>query len=125
MTSYDLVVIGSGPGGYVAAVKAAKFGFAKQEVSFEFPKLVARKDQVVKKLQGGIHGLFKANRVDYIEGEASFENGKLMVNGKEIGYQDLLLATGSSPFVPPINGVDQADYLQPILSSNKQNFLNN
>lgn len=109
MTSYDLVVIGSGPGGYVAAVKAAqngkktaviernqiggtclnvgcipsksyiqhahwvlagqeaaKFGFAKQEVSFEFPKLVARKDQVVKKLQGGIHGLFKANRVDYI-----------------------------------------------------------
>ena len=154
MTSYDLVVIGSGPGGYVAAVKAAqngkktaviernqiggtclnvgcipsksyiqhahwvlagqeaaKFGFAKQEVSFEFPKLVARKDQVVKKLQGGIHGLFKANRVDYIEGEASFENGKLMVNGKEIGYQDLLLATGSSPFVPPINGVDQADYL--------------
>src|SRR5699024_8012774 len=24
---------------------------------------------------------------------------------------DLLLATGSSPFVPPINGVDQADYL--------------
>lgn len=154
MTSYDLVVIGSGPGGYIAAVKAAqngkktaviernqiggtclnvgcipsksyiqhahwvlagqeaaKFGFAKQEVSFEFPKLVARKDQVVKKLQGGIHGLFKANRVDYIEGEASFENGKLMVNGKEIGYQDLLLATSSSPFVPPINGVDQADYL--------------
>lgn len=154
MTSYDLVVIGSGPGGYVAAVKAAqngkktaviernqiggtclnvgcipsksyiqhahwvlagqeaaKFGFTKQEVSFEFPKLVARKDQVVKKLKGGIHGLFKANRVDYIEGEASFENSKLMVNGKKIGYQDLLLATGSSPFVPPINGVDQADYL--------------
>lgn len=26
MTSYDLVVIGSGPGGYVAAVKAAQNG---------------------------------------------------------------------------------------------------
>lgn len=155
MSNYDLVVIGAGPGGYVAAIRAAQkgkkvaviekkaiggtclnvgcipsksylkhahwilsaqeanhFGFNFQNESFSFERLVQRKDQVVKKLQGGIHHLFQTNNIDYIEGEAHFDQQKELVVGEEkIGYQDVLLATGGHPFVPPIPGLDQVAYL--------------
>lgn len=155
MTSYDLVVIGSGPGGYVAAVRAAQkglkvavieaksiggaclnvgcipsksylkhaswilsaeeaspYGFQFTKDAFSFEKLVNRKNQVVKKLQGGIHYLFKSNGVTYMEGKAQFkENKELMVGTEKINYQKVLLATGSHPFVPPISGLEQVPYL--------------
>ncbi|MBR0237039.1 MAG: FAD-dependent oxidoreductase, partial [Thermoguttaceae bacterium] len=28
MTNYDILVVGGGPGGYIAAVTAAKYGFS-------------------------------------------------------------------------------------------------
>ncbi len=155
MAGYDLVVIGSGPGGYVAAVRAAQkglkvavieakqiggaclnvgcipsksylkhahwvlsaeeaapYGFQFTKDSFSFEKLVNRKNQVVKKLQGGIHYLFKNNGVTYIEGKARFqENHELMVGTEKITYRKILLATGGHPFVPIIPGLEQVSYL--------------
>src|SRR4051812_17239113 len=105
---FDLVVIGGGPGGYVAAIRAAQLGkkvacvdkrpafggtclnvgcipskalldsselfeqarhsFAKHgikvpQVELDLPALLARKDQIVRQLTGGIGGLFKKNGV--------------------------------------------------------------
>ncbi|AYW49804.1 dihydrolipoyl dehydrogenase [Tetragenococcus halophilus] len=155
MASYDLVVIGSGPGGYVAAIKAAQkgkktaviekkdiggaclnvgcipsksylthaqwllsselaqqYGLQINKGSIDFTKMVHRKNQVVQTLQGGIEHLFQKNNIDYIEGIASFDQKKqLSVNGEKIGYTNLLLACGSHPFVPPIEGIDEVDYL--------------
>lgn len=155
MRQYDLIVIGAGPGGYIAAIEAAKmgkkvavierkkiggtclnvgcipskaylkhaswvdslkqanhFGIHNELTDIDFSKLVARKDRVVGQLQQGIHYLFKQHSIDYIEGEAQLKTPhEVEVDGKRLEATFILLATGSTPFVPPISGIQEVDYL--------------
>src|SRR4051794_36344565 len=104
---YDLVVIGAGPGGYVAAIRAAQLGMKVAcidrqylggtclnvgcipskalldsserfyeartklahhgikvgDLSFDLSTMLGRKDEVVRKLTGGVGHLFKKNKV--------------------------------------------------------------
>lgn len=154
MAHYDLIVIGAGPGGYIAAVRAAQYGLkvavvekkaiggtclnvgcipsksyikhsswilAAEEAgkfgvdyelkSLDFERLVGRKDQVVKKLQGGINHLFSKYKIDYYEGVATIDSQKrVIVSDETLTYEHLILATGSRPFVPPINGLNQVEF---------------
>src|SRR5205807_5930131 len=113
-SSYDCVVIGSGPGGYVAAIRAAQlgmktavvendrvggrclnyacipakavlrvadvlsevreadeFGIKVGDPEVDYDAVSARRDKVISTLVGGVSGLFKKNKIDLIEGEAS------------------------------------------------------
>jgi dihydrolipoamide dehydrogenase len=151
MKQYDLCVIGSGPGGYVAAIRAAQFGkkiivverehiggvclnvgcipskgmitaaaffedmnhaeemgFTVGKVSVDFNKLQSWKQGVVDKLTGGIAGLFKMHKIDYIAGEAKFKSPKeLEVKVSTGGGVDVIQATnfivanGSRPIEIP------------------------
>lgn len=149
MQEYDIVVIGAGPGGYVAAIrasqlgakvavvekekpggtclnqgciptkalvagveiiekleKAADFGIEIKDYSFDFTKMIKRKDAVVNKLQQGIGFLFKKNKIDLYSGK-----GKLLTketvevetaDGKEeLKAKNIIIATGSSPLLIP------------------------
>ncbi|MGT2906298.1 dihydrolipoyl dehydrogenase [Streptococcus dentiloxodontae] len=155
MKTYDVLVIGAGPGGYVAAEEAAKqgktvaviekkaiggaclnvgcipsksylqhshwlldikeanqYGIQTKVEAIDFEKLVNRKNQVVASLQGGIHATFKALKIDYYDGQAVFDKGTVFkVDGQSIKGKDVILATGSHPFVPPIAGTETVDYL--------------
>lgn len=155
MRQYDLIVIGAGPGGYIAAIEAAKlgkrvavierkkiggtclnvgcipskaylknaswiesmdqantFGIHNELIEIDFSKLVARKDNIVSQLQQGIHYLFKQHSIDYMEGEALLRTPhEVEVDGEYIEASFILLATGSTPFVPSIPGIDEVDYL--------------
>ena len=164
MAKFDVVVIGAGPGGYVAAIRAAQLGlktlciekgrnkfgkpffggtclnvgcipskalldsshkFAEAQhglaahgiqtgkVGIDVPTMIARKDEVVQQLTGGIGQLFKANGVETIEGA-----GKLLANKKvevtradgvvEIVEADhIVVAAGSVPVNIPPAPVDQ------------------
>src|SRR5580700_6342202 len=112
--NYDLIVIGSGPGGYVAAIRAAQLGMkvacaerqflggtclnigcipskALLDASFRYydikhhlarrginapdatvdlPTMMAFKDDVVKKMTGGVGYLFRKNKIDHLNGQA-------------------------------------------------------
>jgi len=155
---YDLIIIGGGPGGYVAAIRASQLGlkvvvveeratlggvclnegcipskalldssehfalardkFAGHGIVIEPPRLdlgrmLARKDEVVKKNTDGIAYLFKKNKIDLVTGRGRLagKNGELhtvsvatsageqLLTGKRV-----LLATGSRavelPFLP-------------------------
>src|SRR5215207_1263977 len=141
-SAYDCIVIGSGPGGYVAAIRAAQlgmstaviekdavggrclnyacipakavlrvadvlaeiddaddFGISVPERTVDFSKVYERRAKVVKTLTGGVSGLFKKNKIEYIEGEASLAGGrKVKVGDAEIeARKAIILATGSVP----------------------------
>lgn len=73
--------------------------------------VVAKKDEVVKTLVQGVAGGLRRSKVKVVNGAAGLQrkDGKLVVsvNGEEYAAQDLILATGSSPAVPPIEGVKE------------------
>ncbi len=80
--------------------RADEFGFAFDNLSFDWSKVVKRSRNVADKNAGGIEYLFKKNKVDYILGEASLERaGVVTVKSKDGKTQKLeganvLLSTG-------------------------------
>ncbi|PVZ69586.1 dihydrolipoyl dehydrogenase [Pelagibaculum spongiae] len=162
---FDVVVIGAGPAGYVAAIRAAQLGLntacvdkwinaegkpslggtclnvgcipskALLESSEKFheaqeglaahgiklsaapevdvPAMIARKDDIVSKLTGGIAQLFKSNGVTSIAGQAKLLGGRKVEvtdadgNVQLLQAENVIIATGSIPVdipVAPANG---------------------
>jgi len=151
---FDVVVIGAGPAGYIAAIRAAQLGLstacieqwktpdgqralggtclnvgcipskallessehyervrhklgahgiAASGVEFDLAKMLGRKNQIVRKMTGGIAGLFKKNKVTWLQGHGRFVSGgttwKLEVEGDQ-GVEafeavNVIVATGS------------------------------
>lgn len=158
MNDYEVVVLGGGPGGYVAAIRAAKLGKkvaliearelggtclnrgcipsktllrhaevietiekAKQwgietgEMTFSLSKMLDRKDAVIQQLRNGISYLLKQGKIDVYQGIGNLEeNGKIAVQLAEkkeiIRGEKIILATGSRPLVPAIDGIEEAAY---------------
>ncbi|WP_027415952.1 dihydrolipoyl dehydrogenase [Aneurinibacillus terranovensis] len=157
MKSYNVVVVGGGPGGYVAAIRAAKegqtvalieadhvggtclnrgcipsktllrhaeviedikaaenWGIHAGELTLSLDKMMARKDQVIKRLRTGIISLLKAGKVDVYQGVGTVQPDKtIMISANEnqvIKAHSIILATGSVPFVPSINGMGEVSY---------------
>ena len=151
----DVAVLGGGPGGYPAAIRAAQLGarvvcvekepelggtclrigciptkawvqtayllkeaeesFAKlgirtSEPTLDFAQANEWKAGVVKQLTSGVASLFKANGVEWVRGAGRFRDANtIAVEGAEdVTFQSVILATGSSPIFPPIEGIDSS-----------------
>ncbi|MBZ5750337.1 MULTISPECIES: dihydrolipoyl dehydrogenase [Metabacillus] len=92
--------------------KANSWGIKTGELTIDFPKLMKRKDQVVQTLTSGVEYLLKKNKITLFQGEASItEDLVVSIGNDKIKGRDILLATGSRPFIPPIKGLDKVDYL--------------
>lgn len=92
--------------------KAEEYGVSNGFPTFRMDLLQDKKNKVVKQLVSGIQGRLKQLQIDTIQGEASFaKNGQLQLNGSEIQYKNLLLATGASPVLPPIPGIEGSQVL--------------
>ncbi len=95
----------------------AEMGLVTKGVSVDGKKLQEWKTGVVKKLTGGIGGLFKSNKVDAFKGSAVFKDAKTLEvtteNGKEtLTAPAIVIATGSRPLEIPIlkyNGKNVVD----------------
>lgn len=93
---------------YVHAKAAAPFGVNVGEVTFDLGKAMAWKTEVIETLRAGIAFLMKKNRVTVVKGEAKFIGPGQVLVGKTIYKgEHVVIATGSSPFVPPIPGAEQ------------------
>ncbi|WP_339213527.1 dihydrolipoyl dehydrogenase [Ornithinibacillus sp. FSL M8-0202] len=158
MKTFDVAIIGGGPGGYVAAIRAAKsglsvalvegselggtclnrgcipsktllkhaevlnqikhanqFGIQVRDVSFSFPDMIKRKNQVIKQLQNGIKGLLRQNKITLLNGYGTVHADKKVTveiadRKEEIQAAHVILATGSKPYIPEISGISDIDY---------------
>src|SRR3954447_12628019 len=56
----------------------------------------------------GIAGLFKANGVEWVKGTGSFRDGTTIAveGGEDVTFKQAIIATGSFPLRPPIDGLD-------------------
>ncbi|MBR0656584.1 dihydrolipoyl dehydrogenase [Plastoroseomonas arctica] len=148
--TFDLIVVGGGPGGYVAAIRAAQlkmsvalveraelggiclnwgciptkallraseinhtlhtldaYGFAADNIRFDFAKVVKRSRAVAGQLSGGVKHLLKKNKITVFDGHAKLAGaGKLTVtkDGKpvaDLAAKHIILATGARARVIP------------------------
>lgn len=91
---------------YDAARHASKYAVAVPEVSFDLPKIIARKQKVVRKLVLGVKGKLTAHGVNIVQGEATIINkNTVQCGGETYECENLILCTGSETFIPPISGV--------------------
>ena len=95
---------------YDNALGSSKYGVDTKEVTFDFSKMMARKQKVVKKLVGGVGMKMKEHHVEVIK-SAAFIKGRsaagieITAGDTEILATNLLICTGSEAFLPPIPGL--------------------
>jgi len=154
MEKFDVGIIGGGPGGYVAAIRAAQLGarvalvekdevggtcllrgciptkaflataelltkareaeehgITIKEATLNYPKALERKNAIVQKLVGGVHGLLKAHKIEYVQGEGKLlGDGRLGVTlpqGQAKGEcEKIIVATGSVTMRPEVFKID-------------------
>ena len=95
---------------YDHALESGKYGVDAKEVTFDFGKMMSRKQKVVKKLVGGVGMAMKEHHVKVIKGNGfikgrSSDGITITVGEEEILAKNLLICTGSEALVPPIPGL--------------------
>jgi dihydrolipoamide dehydrogenase len=149
----DVAVLGGGPGGYTAAIRAAqlgakvaciekepelggtclrvgciptkawvqtafalkeaeehfaKFGVAVGEAKLDFAASNVWKARVVEQMTSGVASLFKTNGVEWAKGTGRFTDANTIAvdGGESVTFKAAIVATGSLPLRPPIDGID-------------------
>ena len=80
----------------------------------DFPKLIAQKDELVERLRQEkyVEIAEDDSNIEIIEGKARFiDPHHVQADGKVLASERFIIATGARPSVPPIEGLDQVDYL--------------
>jgi dihydrolipoamide dehydrogenase len=94
------------------AAHGEKYGVTAEGLSIDHTKVVARKDKVVKTLVAGVQSALKANGVVLVNARGvitgrNAEGYTVDAGGEIYTGKRLLIATGSSPAVPPIPGLKE------------------
>ena len=63
---------------------------------------------VVKQMTSGVASLFKANGVEWVKGTGRFKDANTIAveGGEDVTFSSAIVATGSFPLRPPIEGLD-------------------
>ena len=87
--------------------EAEQYGVAIKDAAFniDMQAVVARKEEVIGRLRQGVEQLMAMPGITFIRGEARFSANKtVMVNGEEHTADNIIIATGSSAKVLPVEG---------------------
>ncbi len=88
--------------------EADKFGIDDFEFSFDFSKVMERKNEVIATLREGISSMMKSAKVNIVNSFASFKDAKTIVaDGEEYTADNIIIATGSISKSLPIEGANQ------------------
>lgn len=100
---------------YAEMKKSSEIGIHSGDVTYNMEEIQNRKEEVLTTLRTGIQGLMKKNRVTVFQGKGTIlDANHVQVTGEEtvvLEAENILIATGSVPSVPPIPGVELHDVL--------------
>jgi mercuric reductase len=89
-------------------------GVSTDAARLDWKEVVNQKDELVARLRGSKYTdvLAAYPQITYLAGHAHLEGGNSVeVDGQTYQPQRIILATGASPWVPPIPGLQDLDYL--------------
>jgi pyruvate/2-oxoglutarate dehydrogenase complex dihydrolipoamide dehydrogenase (E3) component/uncharacterized membrane protein YdjX (TVP38/TMEM64 family) len=91
----------------------ARYGLRRAEVDFEFADVMARVQDVVRRVEPhDSEARYMGLGVDVVRGEARLVSPwALQVGDRNLTARSIVLATGARPLVPPLPGLDGVDYL--------------
>ena len=88
---------------------AQAYGWSTAEPQFEWRTLLANKDKEIARLNAVYERLLSAAGVEIIRGRATVVDPHTVeVNGRRYRARHILIATGSWPLIPPIEGREHA-----------------
>ena len=88
---------------------AEGYGYDLTKNSFDWSKLVAKRETYISNINSWYHDYMKQLGVDKIEGEASFVDAHtIAVNGKHYSARHIAIATGTVPHCPDVPGFEHA-----------------
>ncbi len=102
--------------------EAENYGIKTGKLEIDYGHIRKRKKEVIALLTKGVEGKLKRSGVEMIWGEGRLTAKNIVtVNKKDYETKNILIATGSSPAVPPIKGIDSSKVLDStaILELNK------
>lgn len=89
--------------------ESSGYGWTVGETGFSWPTLIANKDKEILRLNGIYESLLEKAGVQILHGHATLVDAHTVaVDGKEYTAEHILLATGSAPVWPQIEGADLA-----------------
>src|SRR5215510_975283 len=111
--AFDVIIIGSGPGGYVTAIRASQLGFKTAIVErAELGGVCLNWGCIPTKAQlnSGVTFLMKKNKVEVIEGSARLEKGQgaptVVVGSRKLTAKHVIVATGARARTIPAIGLE-------------------
>lgn len=92
----------------------------------ELAPLIKQKDELVSELRNQKYvDLIDEYGIDLIVGEAKFTDEQTVeVNGEKLSAKRFLIATGASPSLPPISGLEEVEYLTSTTLLEIKRYLN-
>ena len=87
------------------SARGKEFGVDAQNVTFDYPRIAARRDAVVSQLYKGVQYLMKKNKIEVVAGSGRLrDRNTVEVGAKQLKAKNLIVATGS--VVKPLPGIE-------------------
>ncbi len=87
-------------------------GIASHQPDFDFTQLVEQKDEIIHTFRQKKYESILGDRVDVARGHVRFVDAHTVdVGGRHVGANQILIATGSRPVLPSIDGLSDVPYL--------------
>jgi dihydrolipoamide dehydrogenase len=87
------------------SARGKEFGVDADKVTFDYPRIAARRDAVVSQLYKGVQYLMKKNKIEVVAGSGRLrDRNTVEVGGKQLKAKNLVVASGS--VVKPLPGIE-------------------